>query len=571
MSRKHKKDIPYSKHMLRNNCYFCQLKGFQKKQFVLIALIIFIFFTGCIQSSHETNMETNVPSTTINEKKDTNPFKNAQSQLATTLTPTPSYPNSIRKSILAGSWYSASKATLEKNIKSYFEKAQPTDLNNESLIAIAVPHAGHIYSGTVAAHSFKHIKKGQFKTVVLIGPSHHHYFTGVSVNNAQNYETPLGVAYTNLDLANTLIEQNKWISYVPDAHKKEHSLEIQIPFIQYIDPDLRIVIMVMGAQTRQNVDIVANALFNVLKDRNDVLVLASTDYSHFFNEQQAHTLDQTCIDHILQKDVKGLMSSLGDKTCQMCGGGPCAAVLSYGLKKGVTNVYLEKYATSADVTGDSSNVVGYAAFSMTAPPPTTTPKPEPKEKELVSKDEKHFLLQLARKRVDSIVKGTIFTEPDTSQLTPIMKEKMGCFVTLHKYGDLRGCIGYILPKDPLYKCVIANAINACQNDMRFTPVKPNELENIDVEISVLTVPKKLEYSDPQDLLNKLRPGIDGVIVKSGWHQSTYLPQVWEQLPDKEDFLSRLCSKSGASKNCWKSKSTTIEIYQAIVFSEKDLA
>jgi len=148
-----------------------------------------------------------------------------------------------------------------------------------------------------------------------------------------------------------------------------------------------------------------------------------------------------------------------------------------------------------------------------------------------------------------------------------LKKVQGCFVTLNKNGNLRGCIGHILPQEELYKCVIDNAVNAAVNDGRFNPVTEDEIKDIEVEVSVLTSPYKLEYNDSQELLEKLRPMVDGVVIKSGWHQSTYLPQVWEMFDSKEEFLSSLCVKGGASQGCWKDPNTEVLVYQAQVFSE----
>ena len=132
---------------------------------------------------------------------------------------------------------------------------------------------------------------------------------------------------------------------------------------------------------------------------------------------------------------------------------------------------------------------------------------------------------------------------------------------------LRGCIGHILPQEELYKCVMDNAINAAANDPRFQPVTEDELDDIDIEISVLTVPEKLDFSSGEDLKNKLKPMVDGVVLKRGFFQATYLPQVWEQLPAKELFLTNLCQKGGMSADCWNETSTEVYTYQAFVFAE----
>jgi AmmeMemoRadiSam system protein A len=144
----------------------------------------------------------------------------------------------------------------------------------------------------------------------------------------------------------------------------------------------------------------------------------------------------------------------------------------------------------------------------------------------------------------------------------------GCFVTLHKQGQLRGCIGHIFPKSPLYKAVMENAMRAALSDFRFPSVRPEELPQIDIEISVLTVPRKLQANSPREVLQKLRPGVDGVVLRQGYRMATYLPQVWKELPDKEDFLRHLAQKAGLPPDAWQDPTTEILTYQAEVFGEK---
>lgn len=211
------------------------------------------------------------------------------------------------------------------------------------------------------------------------------------------------------------------------------------------------------------------------------------------------------------------------------------------------------YKNSGDTAGDKSRVVGYSSIIF--------------YEETINKQEMDFLLDLARKTLTSYVKEKKVPVLDEKELSRNLLNVQGCFVTLEKHGNLRGCIGDILPERELYKCVIANAVNAAVNDLRFNPVTEDELKDIEIEISMLTVPKKLKYSSWQDLLDKLTPLRDGIVLKSSNSQSTYLPQVWEQIPDKEDFLSYLCRKAGLNTDCWKDPKTEIFVYNAIVFEE----
>ncbi|MFH0813187.1 MAG: AmmeMemoRadiSam system protein A [Pseudomonadota bacterium] len=208
------------------------------------------------------------------------------------------------------------------------------------------------------------------------------------------------------------------------------------------------------------------------------------------------------------------------------------------------------------------------SFSVTA---ENVAKTEQRDKSLqkqsLTSDEKQYLLTLARKTLEQYLKGGAPTGVP-GNLYPNLQEKRGCFVTLMEHGELRGCIGYIEPIKPLCDCVIENAINAAVRDTRFPALMSmEELGSISIEISVLTVPEKVVLQNPAEFLDHLVPGRDGVILKQGWHQATYLPQVWEHFPDKEDFLNSLCQKGGMPIGCWKDEGTEIYLYRAEVFHE----
>jgi len=189
--------------------------------------------------------------------------------------------------------------------------------------------------------------------------------------------------------------------------------------------------------------------------------------------------------------------------------------------------------------------------------------------ETLAPEEKEFLLKLARQVLEAYLENRPLPRLDLHNLSPVLLEKRGCFVTLEKNHQLRGCIGYLQPREALVKAVVENAINAAVNDHRFPRVTREELDLLSVEISVLTVPRLMTYKTTDDLLAKLVPERDGIILKSSYHQSTYLPQVWKQIPKKEEFLSRLCLKGGAQADCWKDPSTEVYRYQAQVYKEDD--
>jgi len=185
----------------------------------------------------------------------------------------------------------------------------------------------------------------------------------------------------------------------------------------------------------------------------------------------------------------------------------------------------------------------------------------------MEKKHREFLLKLARKTIEKKSTKDILSLKEVHSLDSELKERRGCFVTLTINGALRGCIGYILPVSPLYQAIIENAYNAAYSDPRFSQVEPKEIKELHLEISLLSVPEKINYHDEEELLKKLNPNKDGVIVRKGFHSATFLPQVWEQLPKKEDFLAHLCLKAGLKPNEWATGAMDVETYGAEVFEE----
>ena len=190
-----------------------------------------------------------------------------------------------------------------------------------------------------------------------------------------------------------------------------------------------------------------------------------------------------------------------------------------------------------------------------------------KDKGRLTEDEGKYLLNVARKTIDRALSGKEGPVKEDSETSPLFGEQRGTFVTLTIGGNLRGCIGHIIPQETLIEGIRVNAINAAFKDPRFRPLGKNEWKRVRIEISILTEPKPLSYSDADDLLKKLRPGIDGVIIKKGYHQSTFLPQVWDQLPLKEEFLNHLCLKAGLDEDEWKKGRIEVSTYQAQAFEE----
>jgi AmmeMemoRadiSam system protein B len=269
----------------------------------------------------------------------------------------------IRKSILAGAWYPGDKQALTKAIEGYLEKADAKPLKGD-LKAIIVPHAGHVYSGPVAAHAYRLLRGKDIRRVIMIGPSHRAAFRGVSVNLQSGYETPLGIVPVDQELAKKIIDADRLIRHLPRAHASEHALEIQLPFLQSVLDDFEIVPIIMGEQDYKTCSRLAEVLHDVVKDVDKTLLLASTDLSHYHSDKQARVLDSEFINQVRDFSPKGLFKALSSGRCEACGGGPTITVMLTAQAWGANRSQILHYANSGDVTGDGSEVVGYVASAL---------------------------------------------------------------------------------------------------------------------------------------------------------------------------------------------------------------
>ncbi|MEW6686240.1 MAG: AmmeMemoRadiSam system protein B [Candidatus Edwardsbacteria bacterium] len=470
-------------------------------------------------------------------------------------------PKEIRESVIAGSWYPGNPETLKEEIKRYLNQARQ---EVREPLALIVPHAGYIYSGGVAAFAYKQIEGKSFQTVVIIGPSHRAYFRGFAIYDRGFWRTPLGLVEIDSMLAKEIIAQNpKEIQALPQVHRDEHSLEIQLPFLQVVLDNFKIVPIMMNEQDLASCRLLASALVKSLAEKN-ILLLASSDLSHYHPYNQALKLDQVVIEAIQKFDPEGLSESLQKGLCEACGGGPIVTVMLTAKGLGAEKAKILKYANSGDVTGDKSGVVGYLAAGIyrVGNKSQNLENESRKKKNELTEIEKKELLRIARTSIETAVRGKPI--PKFQATTSILSEKRGVFVTLHEHGELRGCIGYIEGIKPLYEAVSEMAVAAATQDFRFSPVKGEELSKIDLEISVLTPLKKIEDIDEIVL------GRDGVVVRRSGRSGVFLPQVATETGwDKEEFLSHLCyDKAGLPPDAWKDSKTEIFVFSAEVFSEK---
>ncbi|MGV8057416.1 MAG: AmmeMemoRadiSam system protein B [Smithellaceae bacterium] len=266
----------------------------------------------------------------------------------------------LRKSVIAGSWYPGSATILKREIERYFDSVPDLVSFEGEIKALIVPHAGYIYSGQVAAYAYKLIRGKKYDAVVIVGPSHRVAFQGVSIFSRGGYETPLGVVPIASDLADKIKNFSGIVNDIPAAHLQEHSLEIQLPFLQVALGDVSFVPLVMGDQTASTCYELAEAIYSAVRDKK-ILVVGSSDLSHFHNYNVASQLDAIVLKHLQRGDAAGLLKSLDSDIGEACGGGPMAVAMLVAKRMGAMKSQLLKYANSGDVTGDKSSVVGYAA------------------------------------------------------------------------------------------------------------------------------------------------------------------------------------------------------------------
>ncbi len=468
----------------------------------------------------------------------------------------------IKKPNVSGQFYPSDPIELSGQIDDFFHKAsvEPMDGRIEVMIA---PHAGYVYSGPIAAYGYKAASRSSYKTIVVIAASHYVGFSGASVWAQGKFETPLGPIEVDTDFAKKIIDADKEFAFIPKVFEKEHSLEVQLPFLQKTFTNFKIVPIVMGQPTFQTCQDLASVLSRIIADRTDVLVVISTDMSHYHSAKIAKSMDGKAIDLVRKLDAAQLWQKCNDQTVELCGFAPVTVGLLYAKQKGL-DVKILNYGDSGDITGDKQAVVGYfsAVFFKGQGEEKKEMKKQNDQTIFLTSAQKERLLTIAKETIDAYVKtGKVL---DFKERDPRLLANEGAFVTLHENGQLRGCIGNVLGSGPLFLTVRDMAIASATQDPRFRPVTVEELDKLDLEISVLSKPWRI--SDP----NEIELGVHGVIVSRGpFNKGLFLPQVATgQGWTREQFLSYLCTeKAGLPADAWKDPSTIIEVFTAQVFSE----
>jgi hypothetical protein len=419
----------------------------------------------------------------------------------------------IREAAYAGQFYPASPAQLRKMIQGMVHD----DADKEDVVAAVIPHAGYIYSGRVVGAVLSRVKMKE--TAVVLCPNHTGRGKPFALVSEGSWRTPLGEIRIDSNLAGSILAGSHYLEEDHVAHSLEHAIEVQLPFLQYFKPDIKLVPVVLGHGNGPTYKEIGLAIATAIRNlKTDTLVIASSDMTHYESQESVETKDRQAISAMLDLDEDELLRRVERLDITMCGYGPAAAVICAARDLGASRAELVRYQTSGDGTGDYSSVVGYAGITMLRMSP---------------------LAKLARAAVEDYVRERHV--PKVWDAIPEMNERAGVFVSIHKKGALRGCIGTFEPAQPdVAREIMANAVSSATHDPRFSPVRAEELKDLEYSVDVLTEPAVVEGREQLD------PKKYGVIVESGWRRGLLLPDL-EGVETVEQQIDISCQKAGISR------------------------
>lgn len=467
---------------------------------------------------------------------------------------------------LAGGWYDADPLALRRELQGYLNAARVPALSR--VIALIQPHAGYRFSGAVAAHGVRALEGTKVRRVVVIGPTHRVYLRNrLALPDATHFRTPLGEIPLDQEFMRKL-KESRVFCVAPEAHALEHSVQIQLPLLQMGLDSFQLVPIVCGQLDEAAIREAADALSRCLDDQT--LVVASTDFTHYgpnygyvpFKEdieENLRRLDMGAVERIQKRDWRGFIAYCEQTGATICGRDPVAVVLA--LLPEQAEAHLLRYDTSGRMVGSFANSVSYVSLAFTGQWKEAAMKQSaPFE---LSEEGRRTLLKLARSTIEFFLEHRRIPTPKDLgvEITPELEQIAGAFVTLHKHGHLRGCIGEIMPRRPIYQAVIEQAVNAAVNDYRFPPVSKSEVPDLHIEISILTPPR--EVASYRDIII----GRHGMILTKHGRSAVFLPQVApEQGWDLETTLTHLSLKAGLPPDAWK-EGASYKVFEALVFSE----
>ncbi|MCK9460280.1 MAG: AmmeMemoRadiSam system protein B [Proteobacteria bacterium] len=467
---------------------------------------------------------------------------------------------------VAGQFYPDDPEELRRMVRGFIDAAKQGAVSpDRDIVGVLSPHAGYPYSGRVAGAAFRALEGRGYRTVVVMSPNHRHGARKIATLARPAYDTPLGSLPIDGEGVRALTAAHPDLFEANEAmFEREHSLEVELPFVQVALPGAAIVPLVVGVDDEALLERAGKALHEAFGARRDVVFVMSSDLSHYHPYDQANALDEESLGALERFDLPAWRKAAARSAEGMCGFKPLvafAAAFGAYADKARAVVRLD-HGNSGDTAGDKSSVVGYGALAFTVEKGMRNEESKAASYGPYDVAARRELMSIAKKAVEAAAKGEAFAPPEPSSAP--LRERGAAFVTLKKGGDLRGCIGHVIGRMPLYECVAEVARAATIHDSRFDPVRPDELPALSFEISVLTAP---EPTTPDEIV----VGRDGLIMSRGGYSGLLLPQVpGEWGWGKEEFLMHTCRKAGLPFDCWKDPATRIESFRAIVFGESDL-
>ncbi len=488
----------------------------------------------------------------------------------------------VRRPAVAGAFYPGETSELGRVVDGFLKNADtPETRVRGEIIGIISPHAGYAYSGQVAAYAYSAIRGAHYDVVILIGPSHRAPVQSAAVYTSGSFGTPLGNVPIDETLAKTIVDLGGDFEDDSGAHVAEHSLEVQLPFLQRVMQNFKIVPIVTRDLPPDRCEKLGRALALSVKGKK-VLFVASSDLSHYPAYGDANSVDRETIESwktmdleaIYSKEEAAMLRPARNLATTACGSAAVMVTMAACKALGANAVAVLKYANSGDVSGDKSSVVGYAAAAIYksskgaagAEPSRGAAAAKPaaqKSDGTLSRADRKKLLSVARVSIDAVLRRKPL--PDLKLTESSLTGHQGAFVTLHRDGQLRGCIGRFTAEEPLYRIVSQMAVAAATEDHRFPPVTVPELDKIEIEISVLSPLRKMGD------ISELELGKHGIYVMKGMRGGCFLPQVADETGwSKEEFLRHCClEKAGLEPDAWKSDADVF-LFTAEVFSEGEV-
>jgi MEMO1 family protein len=465
-----------------------------------------------------------------------------------------------RPATVAGTFYPADPDELRTTINGFLSRGNE-DYSDKEIYGLVVPHAGYVFSGWNAGMSYRKVQGRDYDAVIILAPCHVKAFRGASVFDGDAYVTPLGYVEVDKELVKVIGSEHELVNISRNGHewtgdRSEHSLEVQIPFIQVVLPGIPIISIVMGTQDNQTTNALFKAIVKAVKKTGKkVLMIASSDLSHYHDAKTAELIDGKIIKSFERYDYFRIALNCFSRRWEACGAGPVAVAMMVAEELGANKAKKIMYSHSGNspyIKMDKKSVVGYLSGIMFQDDTENKLLPN------LSEDSRRKIVNMAKQ---TVINKTLGKE-EKNILIPEDKElsdEYAVFVTLHKHGKLRGCMGHTIAEKTLAEEVIESAKLACSHDPRFSPVEPSELDDLDYDVTILSRMKRV--LDIEDV----EPGRDGVLLRNGYNSGIFLPQVaTEQQWERKTLLEQLGRKAGLSKNAYLDPDSELYIFRGMI-------